>query len=243
MLLPFDTSDYELRAKLALGCRILAMEGHSDVIWGHMTLRDPNDPTRFWMKANALGLDEITADDLVLLDFDGNKVAGIRQRHNEFPIHAEILRARSDVNVVVHTHPTLPTVLASSAQGIRPVTHEGCYFYPPEIPIFTEMTDLIVTRDQGASVAKALGEHRALLMKNHGIAIAAPSIEEAVVASMLLTKAAEAQAAAIAVGQAVPCTPDEEALEKRRHIYHPENIARAWQYLTRKERRWDGMPR
>ncbi|MBM2811032.1 MAG: ribulose phosphate epimerase [Chloroflexi bacterium] len=219
------------------------MEGHSDVIWGHLTLRDPNDPGRFWMKAAAIGLDEMTADDLVLLDLEGTKIAGMRQRHNEFPIHAEILRARTDVNAVVHTHPTLPTVLATSGHRIRPVTHEGCYFYPPDIPIFSEMTDLIVTRDQGASVARALGSHRALLMKNHGIAIAAASVEEAVVASMLLTKAAEAQAAAIRVGQNVPCTSDEEALEKRQHIYHPENISRAWQYLARKERRWDGFPR
>jgi L-fuculose-phosphate aldolase len=238
----FDSSDYELRAKLAQGCQILAMEGHGDVIWGHMTVRDPNNPNQLWMKAAGVGLEEITADDFVLIDFDGKIIAGMRPRHNEFPIHAEIMRKRPEVNAVVHTHPPLATVLGSSSRPIRAVTHEGSYFTPPQIPVFTEMTDLIVTRDQGESVARALGEHKVLLMKNHGIALAATSIEEAAVGSMLLTKAAQAQVYAEDLGD-VPNSPDDEALLKRQHIYHPESILRAWAYLVRKLDRWDGMPR
>jgi L-ribulose-5-phosphate 4-epimerase len=239
----FDASDYELRARLALGCRIIAMEGHNDVVWGHMTVRDPNHPEQLWMKASTVGLEEITPDDLVLIDFDGKKIAGIRERHNEFPIHAEIMRRRPDVQAVVHTHPILPTILGSAGINIRPVTHEGCYFYPPDVPVFTEMTDLIRTRQEGEMVATSLGDHRALLMKNHGIVIATGSVEEATVASMLLNKAAKAQMAARQTGIDVPQTPDEEALLKREHIYHPENIRRAWQYLVRKENRWDGILR
>ncbi len=239
----FDVADYEIRAKLAQGCRILAMEGHGDVIWGHMSLRDPTNTDNFWMKANAVGLEEITADDLVLLDYEGERVAGMRQRHNEFPIHGEILRMRTDVNVVVHTHPVIPTVLGSSRHTIKPITHEGCFFYPPAVPVYTEMSDLIVTRDQGEGVARSLGTHRALFMQNHGIVLAAPSIEEAVVGAMLLEKAARAQVAAISMGDGVSVTSDEEALAKREHIYHPENINRAWQYLVRKENNWDRIVR
>ena len=239
----FDSSDFDLRDKLAVGCRILAMEGHGDVIWGHMSVRDPSNPDAYWMKANSVGLEEITADDLVLLDYAGNKLAGMRQRHNEFPIHAEIMRRRPEVNVVVHTHPTVPTVLGSSAYTIKPVTHEGCFFYPPAIPVFRDMTDLIVTREQGQAVADSLGSHRALFLKNHGIVIAAESIEEAVVASMLLEKASQAQLTAIGLGPDVPCSPDDEALAKREHIYHPEAILKAFQYLVRKTEHWDGMPR
>jgi L-fuculose-phosphate aldolase len=239
----FDTSDHDLRAKLAQGCRILAMEGHADVIWGHLSVRDERDPSTFWMKASALGLEEITADDVVLLDFDGTKVAGVRQRHNEFPIHAEILRRRPEINAVVHTHPVLSTVLGSSAHSIRPVTHEGCYFYPPPIPIFSETSDLILSREQGQAVADTLGDHSTLLMRNHGVVIAGRSVEEAVVASMLLEKAARAQLTAIALGESVSVTTDVEALSKRQHIYHPEGIFRAWQHLVRKEARWDNVVR
>ena len=195
------------------------------------------------MKASAVGLEEITADDLVLIDFDGNTVAGMRQRHNEFPIHAEIMRSRPEITAVVHTHPVLPTVLGSSGHTIRPVTHEGCFFYPPQIPLYTEMTDLIVTREQGEGVARALGSHKALFMKNHGVTLAAATIEEAVVASMLLEKASRAELTALDMGVEVPVSPDEEALAKREHIYHAESIVKAWQYLVRKLGRWDGVPR
>lgn len=232
--MPFDPSDYEIRAKLALGCRILAMEGHSDFIWGHMSLRSQENPSNFWMKAAHVGLEEITADDLVLIDFEGKHLAGMRTRHNEFPIHAEILRRRPEINVVVHTHPVLPTLLGSSGETIRPITHEGSYFYPPAIPVFSETTDLIVTRDQGESVARALGDHRALFMRNHGVVLAAPTIEEAVFASALLEKASRAQLTALSMGVEVSTTDDAEALEKRAHIYHPDNIQRAWAYLARK---------
>ena len=111
------------------------------------------------------------------------------------------------------------------------------------MPIYTEMSDLIVTRDQGEGVARALGSHRSLFMRNHGIVLAAPTIEEAVVGSMLLEKAARAQLAALSLGEGVSVTSDEEALAKREHIYHQENINRAWQYIIRKESRWDHIPR
>ena len=230
----FDHSDYELRAKLALGCRILAMEGHSDFIWGHMSVRDPNHPEQFWMKAAHVGLEEITPDDLVLIDFEGKQVAGMRVRHNEFPIHAEIMRRRPEINVVVHTHPVMPTLLGSSGATIKPITHEGSYFYPPAIPVFSETTDLIVTQDQGESVAKAIGDHKALFMRNHGVVLAAPTIEEAVFASALLEKASQAQLTALGMGVEISTTDDAEALQKRAHIYHPDNIQRAFAYLARK---------
>lgn len=238
----FDRSDYELRAKLALGCRILAMEGHDDAIWGHMSVRDPNNPNQLWIKGHTVGLEEIQPDDIVLIDMDGKQLAGQRPRHSEFPIHAEILRRRPDVDVVVHTHPTLTTVLGSSGRTITPVTHEGSYFCPPAIPVFTETSDLIVTREQGEGVATAIGDHKALFMKNHGIVLASGSIEEAVVAAMLIEKAARAQMAALNLGDVTP-TDDEEALLKREHIYNELGIHRAWQYLIRKENRWDHMPR
>jgi L-fuculose-phosphate aldolase len=144
--------------------------------------------------------------------------------------------------VVVHTHPTLTTVLGSSGHTIRPVTHEGSYFYPPAIPVYSETSDLIVTQQQGEGVATAIGSHKALFMRNHGIVLASASIEEAVVSAMLIEKASRAQLAAIDLGE-VSVTEDDEALLKREHIYNELGIHRAWQYLVRKELRWDHILR
>ena len=62
--------------RLAVACRILAMEGHDDVSLGHLSLPDP-EGRGVWMKRFYLGLDEVRgADDFLLLDFDGNILHG-----------------------------------------------------------------------------------------------------------------------------------------------------------------------
>ena len=74
--------------KLALACRILAMQGHNDMIYGHVSAHT-DQPNQYWIKGSAIGLEEATAEDMVLIDFEGNILAGKRKRQNEFPIHAD----------------------------------------------------------------------------------------------------------------------------------------------------------
>jgi hypothetical protein len=45
----------DLRRDVALGCRVLAAEGHDDLIWGHVSARDPAG-RGVWMKCSGLGL-------------------------------------------------------------------------------------------------------------------------------------------------------------------------------------------
>lgn len=222
----------ELKEKLAVACRVLAAEGHSDIIFGHMSARAPSGD-RFWMKGAGVGLEEITPRDLVLVDLDGNKIEGTRPRHAEYPIHSEIYRRRPEVMAVVHTHPLFSTVLGSTEHELRPVTHEGSFFVPPLVPKFDLTTDLIATRELGAAVAEAMGEHKALFLKNHGVVLAAESIEQACVAAVLLEKAARAQLLAISAGR-FSWTDDKEALLKREHIYHARSIEQVFEYFVRK---------
>jgi L-fuculose-phosphate aldolase len=236
-----DARDSALRATLATGCRILAMEGHGDLIWGHLSARQEGTD-RFWMKPGGLGLEEIGPDDPVLVDLDGNKVGGERRRHNEWPIHAEVYRRRPDVGAVIHTHPMLSTVFGSSEHELQPVTHEAVLFVPPAVPRFGDITALIVTKEQGAAVAEAMGTHRALFMRNHGVVVAGATIQEAVFSAVLLEKACRANLAALAA-QPFVVTSHEEATFKRQQIYHENNILGAWEYLCRKVERWDGVPK
>ena len=83
--------------KLATACRILEMEGHGDLVLGHLSWRDPNG-RGLWMKRNEIGLGEVMGpEDFVLLDFDGRKLEGSGRQHSEWPIHSEIMIARPDV--------------------------------------------------------------------------------------------------------------------------------------------------
>lgn len=219
-----------LRATLALACNILAMEGHTDISLGHASARDPG-AQEYWVKASGLGLEEVTADDMILVDFAGKKLRGDRPAHRELPIHAEIYRKRPDVNAVVHTHPPYATALTATVQPLRPVSHEGTLF--PDLPRFTLTTDLIITPDQGRALAEALGSHRAVLLKNHGVVTVGASIPEATLLAIFLERAARMQSLAGTFGPIVWTDP-EEAAAKAERIYHPKAMQNFWEYYRRK---------
>jgi len=220
----------EFAAKLALACNIVAAEGHGDISLGHLTARLPGED-RIYMKPSGLGLEEITADDIIVIDLDGNKLEGERKRHGEYPIHTEIYRRRPEINCVVHTHPLYCTALGASGATIRPVSHEGVLF--AQAPVFRDTTMLICEPAQGRAIAECLGQHNALLMQNHGVVVVGTSIEQATVYAALLEKAARAQLLASAFGNPV-WTPDEEVPLKAKQIYHPDNIQTFFDYYARK---------
>ncbi len=229
-------SEASLKQKLAHACHILAMGGQGDDVWGHATVRRPKADT-FWMKPAKLGLEEVKPGDMLLVNLEGQVVRGKRPRHSEVYIHSEIYRARPDVCAVVHTHPVASTVFASLGVPLRPITHEGSYFVPPDVPRFNETTDLIITPERGKAVARTLGSHSALLLVSHGIVAVGATIEAAVVNALLLDKAARAQ---LLLPGGVPrhWSTDEDALAKRARVHIPTNIAERWGYLLRKLAQW-----
>src|SRR5262249_25512457 len=114
----------DLKQKLIMAGKVLVAEGQDDFTRGHISMRLPDDPSRFFMKAHSLGLDEITSENILTIGLDGEVVAGTSRRHSEVYIHSEIFKARGDVNCVIHTHP--PYAVAFSATG-RPMK---CYSQP-----------------------------------------------------------------------------------------------------------------
>jgi L-ribulose-5-phosphate 4-epimerase len=227
-----------IQEKLALACRILAMQGHKDLIYGHVSALT-DTPGQYWIKGSGIGLEETAEDDLVLIDFDGNKIAGKRKRHNEFPIHSEVYRNNPEIRCVIHTHPVYSTIIASSEHRLLPITNMSCAFYPPALKKFEASSDLIVTAEQGIAVAKLLGEHKIVLLRNHGIVVAASSIEEACVRGVLLEHSAKTQVTAAAMG-AFSWATDAEALLKRKRFYHPDAVQNLWEYFGRQLRKEEG---
>ncbi len=222
--------DRQLATKVALSCKILAMEGHGDITLGHVSARVESTED-IYMKPRGLGLEDILPDDVIVIDLDGEKVAGKRERHSEYPIHTEIYRLRSDVNCVIHTHPPYSTAFAASTQKLRPVSHEGVLF--DEVPIFTNTTQLIVKQEQGSDLARTIGSHKAVLMRNHGIVVVGKSVEEATVYAVMLEKAARMQLITSSLGKYYWSSED-DVLQKNEQIYHNQNILNFWDYFVEK---------
>lgn len=227
----FTEESLDLRRKLAYACRILAANGQNDAIYGHVTHRLPGE-NNFWMKPAAMGLDEITHETLIRMNLDGHVLEGNFPRHVEYPIHAEVFRARPEITCVIHTHPLYSIAFAATEQPLRALSHEGCMFTPPDVPRFTLTSNLIVTQQLGEAVATTLGAASACYLVNHGIVVAAETIERAVVAALNLERASQIQLLASASSQHLHSTNDEECLAKRK-IYHPEAIQNTWNYYCR----------
>lgn len=77
---PTFTDPYEERAylkhRLALAFRVFARNGLAEGVAGHITLRDPVDPTSFWVNPFGTHFSTIRDEDLVRVDHDGKVVEG-----------------------------------------------------------------------------------------------------------------------------------------------------------------------
>lgn len=223
----------ELRDQVALGCRILGVEDQGDFVWGHVSVRDP-EGRGIWMKASTYGFEEIGRDQVLLVSWDGEVLEGDGRRHIEYPIHTELMRARDDVDCVVHTHAPWAVAFASTHQPLRPISHEATYFVPPDVARFTKTGDLITTSELGADVAGAVGDRNAAFMLHHGIVTCGGDVVSGVMAAVLLERACRTNMRALAGGGPRSWSSDEEALSKREHCWPPALLRQAWDYLARR---------
>jgi ribulose-5-phosphate 4-epimerase/fuculose-1-phosphate aldolase len=216
--------------QVALGCRILAANANADMIWGHLSQRDP-DGGGAWLKAAGFGLEEITPQRVIRIDRSGRRLEGDGPVHLEYPIHTEIMAARPDVGAVVHSHAESAVALAATGHVPLPVGHEGTLFWPPDLPVFTETGDLIRDAGLGAALAAALGERNAVLLRQHGLVAVGPDVPTAVMTAIFLEKACRMQLGLLGTG--FTWSDGAESLAKRDRCYGPDQLARAWQYLVR----------
>jgi len=180
------------------GC-VLEAAGQGDLTRGHVSVRVPGDPTHFYMKPHSHGFDEITHENIVICNLDGEKVGGGGRKHSEVYIHSEIYKVRPDVMSVIHTHPTHAVAFSATGRALRPISQPSVAFFDG-LPVFTETIELIRTQAMGAGVAKALGPHKAVLMRNHGVAVVGGSVEESTILAIMLENACEIQLLADATG-------------------------------------------
>ena len=227
-----DHDEQQLRQLVATGCRILGREQQGDLVWGHVSVRDPAGRGA-WMKASTWGFEEIDKDRVLLVSWEGEVLDGEGRRHAEYPIHTEVMRARDEVISVVHTHAPAAVALAATGHPLRPISHEGTLFTPPDVPRFNETGDLILDRELGASLARTLGDRPAAFMVNHGVVTCGPDVPSAVMAAILLDRACQMQLNAMSAGGWATWSDDAEALSKREHCYPPALLQQAWDYLAR----------
>jgi len=220
--------------------RILELEGHGDMSMGHISFRDPFG-RGLWLKRGNLALSEVVGDDFILIDFDGNVLEGTGLRHLEWPLHAEIMRARSDVNFVGHSHSYYATLLGATDQELGPFNNHGVWFAEHGVPRFSETSQIVTTVELGVAVAKELGESEAIFLKNHGVAFVGDDVAEMMLAGIFLEWASKFQLDLLSSGATFDRPDHEESVEKCRRIYPPKAQRNYWMYFNRKLQRVEAL--
>jgi ribulose-5-phosphate 4-epimerase/fuculose-1-phosphate aldolase len=216
---------------------ILANEGVVDG-YGHVSIRDPTDPTKFLMsRSNAPEL--VTPADVLVHDLEGNTPASANAKlYLERFIHSEIYRARPDVNAIVHCHS--PSLIPFGVTGValRPLYHMSA-FLGGGVPVFdirkaaNGPTDMLVrTPELGKALAQSLGSHPAALMRGHGAVIVGRDIQQAVFRAVYTEMNAHLQQQALALGTKVIYLDAEEA--KKAEESTGGTISRPWELWLRK---------
>ena len=225
-----------VREQVAWACRILALEGFSDLTLGHVSARPAGGET-VYIKRKGLALDEVSPDDVVEVDDPSAAL------HLETVIHTEIYALRPDVGAIVHAHPPYVTAFGATTAKLELLTHDAVLF-ADGVAYFEETPELITEELQGRAVAEALGHRRAVVLRNHGVVVADIDVRWAVLSAITLERAIRLQTIATTLGRLQPI-PQDDAERMRAEKYQDRFVDEYWAAWVRSVRRAaadHGMP-
>jgi ribulose-5-phosphate 4-epimerase/fuculose-1-phosphate aldolase len=220
---------------LVIANRILAHEGVVDG-FGHVSLRHPARPDRFFM-SRSRSPELVTFADIMEFDLDCNPIDQRgRVMYGERPIHGAIYRARPDVGSVVHNHAHEIIPYSVTKSPIRQIIHTagGIGKNVPVWDIRDDFgdTDMLVRNlEQGRSLAKALGDNAAVLMRGHGCTVTGKTVRDAVRIAVYLMVNARLQTEAMRFGD-VTFLSEGEIIATAEMAASPLAADRIWENWT-----------
>ncbi|NKB62444.1 MAG: hypothetical protein GKR95_10055 [Gammaproteobacteria bacterium] len=204
--------EWRVRKDLAACYRLFVHFGWTDLIFTHLSARVPGHDDQYLINPYGLLFQEVTASNLIKVDFGGRVIEG------DFPyndaghsIHTAILKARPDVNVVLHSHTRAGIAVSAMKQGILPISQHA-----------NETLGLICYHDYDVATnndeeCRRLGEDISdkwlMIMRNHGLLSAGRSVAEAFYFLYVLEIACKVQVDIMASG-AETVVPNREAIER-----------------------------
>ena len=219
-------SDVQARSDLLTALRILEANGIIDFN-GHASIRQG---TGALINSGRSVRSRLTDADLVTVDAEGRGETGSDAPPMEVHLHTAIYHRRPDVGAVVHGHPTWSTLLSSTGTPYATVYPQGALVGSP--PVYASPRS-INTPEIGSQVAELLGDRCAVLMRAHGMVIAAADIRSVTVLALYLEENARRQCLAAPLGKPYHLSPEEiEAC--RKGLNKPNLFAKAWDYHAAK---------
>jgi ribulose-5-phosphate 4-epimerase/fuculose-1-phosphate aldolase len=184
---------------LAACFRAFVLFGWTDLIYTHLSARHPTRSDRYLINPYGLFFEEISASNLIEVDFDGQVMRGDHPVNEDgHPIHSSVLRARPDVNWVLHSHTRAGMVVPCMKCGLLPLTQQAMFlldhigYYKWDIQTNAGACDRLVA-DLGP-------DKIAMILHNHGLLSCGASIGAAFLALYNLEIACKVQADVVTSG-------------------------------------------
>ncbi|MFF2812745.1 class II aldolase/adducin family protein [Streptomyces sp. NPDC058000] len=192
------------KERLVAALRLFGRYGFEEGVSGHITVRDPEFTDCFWVNPFGVSFALMTVGDLILVNAEGKVVEGHHHVNQAaFTIHAQIHRARPDVVAAAHSHSTYGRALAALGELLDPITQDVCAFYEDHA-LYDAYTGVVVDEEEGRRIAAALGPHKAVILRNHGLLTVGDSVDAAAWWFLTMERCCQVQLAAKAAGKPVP---------------------------------------
>jgi L-ribulose-5-phosphate 4-epimerase len=218
-----DTS--ELREEIIRACLFMRDRlGYFVGTWGNMSVRVEDG---MLVTPSRRGYDAITRDDLVVVGWEGGVVHGHCVPTSETELHRQILRRRPDLGALVHSHSPWASVCACAQRSIPVLADDMAEVIGGEVHCAPHVA-AGRHRELAQAAAESIGPDAcAVLLGNHGVVAGGRDLNEAVVASQFVEKAAMILIQAEAIGGARPIAEDAWREERHRYLYkygRPEDL-------------------
>ena len=221
----------QLKNDVISACRILSdqklVEG-----FGHVSARIPGSDRFILTPRISLAL--VKADELLTVNLKGEVVEGSAAAPFEAWLHTALMKSKPSVNAITRIHARVANIFSVTDRKLEPVHNHGSFF-AGGVPVFPT-PDLISNEALGNSVAQALGDRPAILLRGNGQVTVGRTIPEAVMMAIYLEEAAQVLYGALQIGKPIPLTVD-ESKQRQVEALPPVDMERAWNYFkTRLER-------
>jgi len=214
----FATAEEERRhrkQRLAAAFRLFSRFGFDEGAAGHITARDPERLDHFWVNPFGMYFGQIRASDLILVNHRGEVVEGHRPVNvAAFAIHSQVHAARPDVVAAAHAHSLYGKAWSSLGRLLDPVTQDACAFYEDHA-LFADFAGVVYETSEGERIAKVLGNHKAIILRNHGLLTVGRTVDEAAWWFITMDRSCHAQLLAEAAGTPVKIDPAQAEITKQ----------------------------
>lgn len=186
-------TDARLKAEVIVTCCALAQHGLTYGTSGNVSVR--RDAETFFISPTGVPYEQL--DDIPFMDFQG-RWYGARRPSSEWRFHRDILKARPDINAIVHTHSKYAVALACTGRGIPAFHYMVAVAGGADIRCAPYAT--FGSQALSDNAVAALADRKACLLANHGLIATGNDLAGALRLAGEVENLAAQYSAALAVG-------------------------------------------